>query len=418
MTAHVGLWIDWDEDLTWGNAHANCSDLLISATYTRGSAPEITGAAQAGSATFVLQNPAGLFDPDYASGALYGKLHDGVPVWFGANEDGTITTPGTVRGRFAGRIVEVAPLPVAGAGASTPTAEIVCEDALGWYGRTPVELSDDCSPAVPTPIQGAFDKSDNTSSPAVPILPHNTTPGKKLLLVLTMAQGVGSGTSTPDFRDHGGTVDATWTQQTFTTAYDSTQSGGPGARVHFGIYTRPVRGGEANTSPVQVYVTGEANQPNVWLWELPSTVTFGTAAGYTTGSTPGSGIPTGGTATLPSTSGFTVGGMACQATSYEYIVDIAGTSGTGTQDPTENVGGDNRGYAATRTYQTPGNLNNYVVPPTWIATSTGTAMSATLTYDPGGTGSHLSPFGVAGGVLPISGITSLPTIPYPGNQVG
>jgi hypothetical protein len=145
----VGLWIDWGEDLSWGDAHANCTALLISATYTRGSAPEITGAAQAGSATFVLQNPAGLFDPDNAAGPLYGKLHDGVPVWFGVNEDGTITTPGTVRGRFGGRIVEVAPLPVAGAGDSTPTAEIVCEDALGWYGRTPVELTDECSPVIP-----------------------------------------------------------------------------------------------------------------------------------------------------------------------------------------------------------------------------------------------------------------------------
>ena len=145
----VGLWIDWTEDLSWGDAHANCTSLLISATYTRGSAPEITGAAQAGSATFVLQNPAGLFDPDNAAGPLYGKLHDGVPVWFGVNEDGTITTPGTVRGRFAGRITEVAPLPVAGAGDSTPTAEIICEDALGWYGRTPVELTDECSPVIP-----------------------------------------------------------------------------------------------------------------------------------------------------------------------------------------------------------------------------------------------------------------------------
>lgn len=143
-----GLWIDWDDDGFATGDYDNLSSLVISAHYSRGGTPEITGAAQAGQGLFVVKNPDGLFDPDNASGPLYGKLHDGPRVWWGVNSDGTIVDKGaTVRGRFAGRITDVAPIPVAGAGGSTPTAEIVCEDPLGWYGRTPVVLSDNCSPA-------------------------------------------------------------------------------------------------------------------------------------------------------------------------------------------------------------------------------------------------------------------------------
>jgi hypothetical protein len=35
-----------------------------------------------------------------------------------------------------------------------------------------------------------------------------------------------------------------------------------------------------------------------------------------------------------------------------------------------------------------------------------------------GAGSVLSPYGIAGGVLELPGVTGVPTIPYPGNQVG
>ena len=156
-----GLWFDWTGGGFGSGANDNCTDLVMNATYTRGGAPEITGAAQAGSATFIVKNPDGLFDPDNSAGPLYGQLVDGVPVWWGVNDDGTISDKGaTVYGRFAGRITDISPLPVAGASGSTPTAEIVCEDALGWYARTPVALTDDCSSTAAclttNPILGYF----------------------------------------------------------------------------------------------------------------------------------------------------------------------------------------------------------------------------------------------------------------------
>lgn len=149
----VGLWIDWDNDGFGTGAYDDCTSLVTRATYSRGSSPEITGAAQAGQAVFTVRNPAGLFNPDNAGGPLYGLLRDGAPVWWGMREDGTISgsSVATVRGRFAGRVVEVVPLPQAGAGSSTPLAQIICEDPLALYGRIPVALSDDCSPPIPCP---------------------------------------------------------------------------------------------------------------------------------------------------------------------------------------------------------------------------------------------------------------------------
>lgn len=179
-----GLWIDWDYDGFGSGDNDDCTSLLIRAQYNRGSTPEITGAAQAGQGIFTLKNPGGLFDPDYAAGPLFGKLHDGVPVWFGAREDGTIDGASTapVRGRFAGRITEIAPLPMAGAGDSTPTVEIICEDALGWYGRTPVALTQDCSPIIPGTVgcvQSATGFGENSAAPVV--LPGGApTPGQAI----------------------------------------------------------------------------------------------------------------------------------------------------------------------------------------------------------------------------------------------
>ena len=289
MTSYVGLWVDWGEDLSWGDANANCTPLLISATYTRGSAPEITGAAQAGSATFVLQNPAGLFDPDNAAGPLYGKLHDGVPVWFGMNEDGTITTPGTVRGRFAGRIVEIAPLPVAGAGDSTPTAEIICEDALGWYGRTPVVLTDECSGPAPGFVQGAFDSIEVTHV-CNPTFRNVTTPGNLLLLFIAVAESVVYDSSLPPtFTNlHGG---GAWTQHAYVdidpNIIPSPAIGPPGAGG-FGIYSRRVAVGEVTTRPVQVNSGRSSSLAGVWMWEIsgvgnPVTVSSTNLGGPTTG---------------------------------------------------------------------------------------------------------------------------------------
>lgn len=151
VTGPVGLWVDWDGDGFGTGAYDDLTALVTHASYSRGSAPEITGAAQAGQAVFTVKNPNALFNPDNDLGPLVGLLHDGPPVWWGMREDGTIsgTSDAAVRGRFAGRVVEVVPLPQAGAGDSTPLAQIICEDPLALYGRIPVALSDDCSPPIP-----------------------------------------------------------------------------------------------------------------------------------------------------------------------------------------------------------------------------------------------------------------------------
>lgn len=132
----AGLFIDFDSDGFDVGAYDDCTADLISAQYRRGGSAEITGVALPGSGTFVLRNRDGRYDPGNASGPLYGKLRDGVPVWFGINTDGT----------FAGRIVDITVVPSAGT-TDPSTVEIVCEDALGWYGRVPVEMTDECADA-------------------------------------------------------------------------------------------------------------------------------------------------------------------------------------------------------------------------------------------------------------------------------
>lgn len=172
MASVPGLWIDWDGTGFGTSVNGDCTALLVNAQYQRGGTPEITGAAQAGSGTFTLLNPDGLFDPDNASSPLYGLLKDGVPVWFGLNEDGTLEDKSApVHGRFAGRILTISPIPQAGAGDSTPTAEIVCEDALGWYSRVFVALGDDCSPG-PSPTANPIHAWSlwETSGPAVDLI--------------------------------------------------------------------------------------------------------------------------------------------------------------------------------------------------------------------------------------------------------
>jgi hypothetical protein len=133
---------DWDGDGFGG--YGSDDDLtsdVESWRITRGASAEITGGAQPGSATVILNNPADdRYNPLNAAGPLYGKLRDGVPFWISVNPDGSVT--GTEqRGLFGGRIKDITPIPSDGGGRALKV-EILCEDALGWLGRTPVTLAD------------------------------------------------------------------------------------------------------------------------------------------------------------------------------------------------------------------------------------------------------------------------------------
>jgi hypothetical protein len=113
-------------------------------TISRGASAELTGGTNPGQATIVLVNtPDDRYNPENAGGDLYGNLHDGIRVWIGVNEDGTVTPDAAkdVYGLFAGRITDLSPLPQAGATVA-PFVEVVCADPLEWFGRQRVTLAD------------------------------------------------------------------------------------------------------------------------------------------------------------------------------------------------------------------------------------------------------------------------------------
>lgn len=141
----AGVFVDWDGDGFATGANDDVSSDVISWTINRGSGAEITGGSQPGSATVVLKNSTAAgaasddrYNPRNGSSPLSGKLRDGTPIWIGPNSDGKLAGS-DARGLFGGRITDITLLPEGGAGVS-PTVEITCEDALGWYARTPVVL--------------------------------------------------------------------------------------------------------------------------------------------------------------------------------------------------------------------------------------------------------------------------------------
>lgn len=168
--AEVGVWLDFAQDgFDTGATSSEAGELarlmpeggtagtsdnitsdVIEYTITRGLPAEITGGAPSDSAVIVVKNSDGMYSPDNASSPVYGLLGPGCPVWIGVNSDGTVTTPGTVYGRFAGIVREIAPIPVGGA-TNTPTAEIICDGILADYALTPVVLADST-----TRSQGSF----------------------------------------------------------------------------------------------------------------------------------------------------------------------------------------------------------------------------------------------------------------------
>jgi hypothetical protein len=130
-----GIWIDWVGDGTWVDETTR----TISVNWSRGASSDHVSAAGPGNATVILQNSDDRFNPDNGGSALTGLLTPNRPIWCGADRTtGSLTSATEVRGFFAGYVTELAPLPVPG---GNPTAELLCEDALGTYRRATATVS-------------------------------------------------------------------------------------------------------------------------------------------------------------------------------------------------------------------------------------------------------------------------------------
>ena len=130
-----GIWVDWIGNGTWVEETAR----VISVNWSRGASSDHVSAPGPGNATVVLQNSDGRFNPDNSGSPLYGLLLPNRPIWCGADRTtGSLTTATEVRGFFAGYVTEIVPTPVPG---GNPTAELICEDALGVYRRATATVS-------------------------------------------------------------------------------------------------------------------------------------------------------------------------------------------------------------------------------------------------------------------------------------
>jgi hypothetical protein len=251
---------------------------------------------------------------------------------------------------------------------------------------------------------GAFDQENNTHSPASPTLIHNTVPGDLLLMMVAIQEGAAIHTSTQPtiVNPHGG---GAWTLLAWVSAWDSTAAIGPPGAVGFGIWARYVAVGEVTKNPVNVQSVSSANASRVWLWEIPGATIPTLVTSYTTdGHTP---LNVGGTFTIGSSqAGNVVGGSIVQVVDYGDRPTITPSSGTtvqstdGLNNPT-NPGCGHHGW----------NL-----PWTWIGQLTGGGALATVWTQPCDPSyNHEGACGVACVIPGFSG--TLPTIPYPANQV-
>lgn len=271
-----------------------------------------------------------------------------------------------------------------------------------------VELELSPMPARP---QGAFGASFAPGAQVDPTLPHATTPGR-LLVLIAASNPTGAGgldlLSPPSFTaGTGGSSDPWQTGAPFTTAYDQDQYGGPGAAVGVGIWWRRVGPNEATTTPVKVWPIAGCFA-SAWLYEVDVAGTPGPGATYT--SEPGY-LPSRGTATLPVLSGPVVlGAFVIQQASYEYASVVTPVTGT----TVFNGFGDNLPF-------TTDNITGWAPPRTWIGMKSpaldGAALAVRVAYEHDlGNPDHR--YGVAGAAIVLPEAVSIPTIPYPANQVG
>jgi hypothetical protein len=155
-----GVWMDWDNDgfddtasdsanegllaRIYPEAGAagvsdNVTDRVLRMDWNRGGSYDSVSPAGPGGATIILNNFDGRFDPDNATGPLFGKLKPGIPVWAGADRTtASLTTATEVRGIFGGYVREWVPNVDSD---GTRIVEVLCEDAFGRYRRTPVTVA-------------------------------------------------------------------------------------------------------------------------------------------------------------------------------------------------------------------------------------------------------------------------------------
>lgn len=168
--ATPGVWIDWAQDgfddgtgssvdpdhrlarmLPEAGSSTTVNDNItsdvVSFDWTRGAASDHVAQPPVGTCTIIVKNGAtasepGKYTPQNTGGSLYGKLQPNLPVWIGRNADGSLSGAGqSVYGVWGGYVRQIVPIPVSGA-ANTPTAEILCEDPLSKYGRSPTRVAD------------------------------------------------------------------------------------------------------------------------------------------------------------------------------------------------------------------------------------------------------------------------------------
>lgn len=169
FTPVPGVWIDWNQDGfdegsaatgsdgrlaralpeagSAGTVNDNITPDVVSIDWTRGASSDHVGQPAPGTCTIVVKNGSnavepGKYTPDKSTSTLYGKLRPGLPVWIGRNADGTLSgADQAVYGVWAGYVRQIVPIP-GEVTSNTLTAEIICEDPLGYYARQPSKVED------------------------------------------------------------------------------------------------------------------------------------------------------------------------------------------------------------------------------------------------------------------------------------
>lgn len=179
-----GLYFDWTGTGFGSGANDDATDNMVGYTVSKGADPMITGATNPGTMTVTLNNPSNLYNPDNASGPLFGMLEDGVRVWLGMGADGTLTDS-TVLGVFGGLVTSISVLPMAGQSAA-PQVEITCEDKRSWYGRQNVNIADSTTRSqkdLRAAILAAVGETNTDLAPETWTLPLSSASGDALAML-------------------------------------------------------------------------------------------------------------------------------------------------------------------------------------------------------------------------------------------
>jgi PKD repeat protein len=129
------VWIDWEADgfSEEGDYNDNVSAYVRSVNWQRGGQFDLLGGQTPGKATITVGNEDGRWNDRNASGAYYGALRPGLPVWIGMRDS---SDPVLYYGLFAGYLDEIAPVP-----GKAKTAQLIATDPFGLWRTTPVKVA-------------------------------------------------------------------------------------------------------------------------------------------------------------------------------------------------------------------------------------------------------------------------------------